>query len=224
MSTEASIEPLIRGRFAKEGIEVLTIETRDYPEETIFVVRVYEDDIEKASKVGNEVDRDLSSQGIEGFITIRKAKQDAIFVSQRVEGGVQDRRATDLINLITARSRTSEIQPSLSYIPDAAKNISVVTAARHHLIFGRRGAGKTALMVEAKKHVEFQGHLSVWVNLQTLRHESANRAFLWICKRICELVQTTYRDADKAPVVLVTASTLNQSIDQLLNATRGLST
>lgn len=221
MSTQAGIEPqqLIREKFAEEGIEVLTIETRDYPEETIFVVRVHEEDIEKASKVGNEVDRDLSDQGIEGFVTVRKAKQDAIFVSQRVEGGVQDPRATDLINLITARSRTSEIQPSLSYIPDAAKNISTVNAARHHLIFGRRGAGKTALMVEAKKLVEFQGHLSVWVNLQTLRHESANRAFLWICKRICELVQTTYRDADKAPVVLVTASTLNQSIDQLLNAT-----
>ena len=220
MSTHAGIEPqqLIRDRFADDGIEVLSIETRDYPEETIFVVRVQEGDIEKASKVGNEVDRELSNQGIEGFVTVRKAKQDAIFVSQRVEGGVQDPRATDLINLITARSRTSEIQPSLSYIPDAAKNISTVRAARHHLIFGRRGAGKTALMVEAKKTVEFQGHLSVWVNLQTLRHESANRAYLWICKRICELVQTTYKDSDKAPVVLVTASTLNQSIDKMLNS------
>ncbi len=219
MSTYTGIEPqlLIKERFADEGIDVLALETREYPEETIFVVRVAEDDIEKASQIGNEIDRDLSRQGIDGFVTVRRAKQDAVFVSQRVEGGVQDPRATDLINLVTARSRTSEIQPSLSYIPDAAKNISTVTAARHHLIFGRRGAGKTALMVEAKKLVEFQGHLSVWVNLQTLRHESANRAFLWICKRVCELVQTTYRDADKAPVVLVTASTLNQAIDQLLN-------
>jgi hypothetical protein len=71
-------------------------------------------------------------------------------------------------------------------------------------------------MVEAKATVEFQGHLSIWVNLQTLRHESANRAYLLICKRICELVQTIYRDVEKAPVVLVTAATLNQGIDKLL--------
>lgn len=220
MNTNVGVDPiaLIKKRFVEEGIELLSLETRDYPEETIFVARVPEDSIEAASLIGNELDRILSNEGIDGFVTVRRAKQDTISVSQRVEGGVQDARATDLINLVTARSRTSEIQPSLSYIPDAARNISTVTAARHHLIFGRRGAGKTALMVEAKKLVEFQGHLSVWVNLQTLRHESANRAFLWICKRICELVQTRYRDVDKAPVVLVTASTVIQDLDKLLNS------
>jgi len=218
MITNTDVDPqmLIKERFASEGIEVLTLEARDYPEETIFVVCVREDEIEKASKVGNAIDRELSDLGIDGFVTVRRAKQHTVFVTQRVEGGVQDPRVTDLINLVTARSRTSEVQPSLLYIPDAARNILTVTAPRHHLIFGRRGAGKTALMVEAKKLVESQGHLSVWVNLQTLRHESANRAFLWICKRICELVQTTYREADKAPVVLVTASTTNQILDQLL--------
>lgn len=222
MTTQTEIDPqiLIRDLFAEKGIELLALETRDYPEETIFVVRVCEDDIDKATQIGNEIDRDLAQHGIDGFVTVRKVKQDSVLVIERVERGVQDPRATDLINLITARSRTSEIQPSLAYILDAANNISTVTAPRHHLIFGRRGAGKTALMVEAKKLVEFQGHLTLWINLQTLRHESANRAFLWVCKRICELVQTLYRSGEKAPAVLVTAATLNQAIDQLLSATR----
>src|SRR6266404_9647767 len=163
MITSIQIDPqiLIKDRFAEAGIDILGLERRDYPEESIFVVRVHEDDIENASQIGNEVDRDFAEHGIDGFVTVRQAKDSSIFVSKRVERGVQDPRAADLINLITAKSRTSEIQPSLNYIPDAANNVSRATAARHHLIFGRRGAGKTALMVEAKRIVELQGHLSV---------------------------------------------------------------
>lgn len=220
MITETHTNPqtLIRGVFESEGIELLGLEARDYPEETIFVVRVNEKDMERASHLGNEIDKTLSKSGIDAFVTVRQAKNTSVLISQRVEKGVQDSRATDLTNLITARSRTSEIQPSLSYIRDAANNISTVVAPRHHLIFGRRGAGKTALMVEAKKLAEFQGHLSLWINLQTLRHETANRAFLWICKKICELIQSTYREASKPPIVLVNAVTLSQTVEQLLAA------
>jgi hypothetical protein len=218
MISEAILSPeeLIRERFAENDIEIESVEVRDYPEEQIFVVRVHENDIDKASQISNLLDHDLGDHGINGFVTVRRAKQDTVLISQRIELGVQDPRATDLTNLITARSRVSEIQPSLAYIPDAANNISTVTAPRHHLIFGRRGAGKTALMVEAKKMVELNGHLSIWINLQTLRHETANRAFLWVSKKICDLVQTNYRDADLAPTVLVTASLLSQKIDALL--------
>ncbi len=220
MSLQSQIDPeqLIRQRFSESGISISSLEGRDYPQETILVVRVEGTDIDKAAAIGNEIDRELADRGFDGFVTVRKIRQEDTSSAVRLEHGVGDARATDLVNLVTARSRTSEIQPSLSYVRDAADNISTVSAPRHHLIFGRRGAGKTALMVEAKRIVESEGHLSIWINLQTLRHEAANRAFLWVCKSLCELIQTSYRGKDKAPLVLTSAVALQEDVDRFIAA------
>ncbi|MCH8828622.1 MAG: ATP-binding protein [Planctomycetes bacterium] len=81
------------------------------------------------------------------------------------------------------------MQPSLEYVPDVQNTVDTVTTARHHLVFGRRGAGKTALLVEARKRLKTGGDLSMWMNLHTLRRESADRVFLHVTQRLCDVAQ-----------------------------------
>lgn len=218
--TEQPVDPavVVRKAFEEAGIELHSLDRREFPEETIFIAKVSENDMDSAVALGNQLDSQLQDAGFDGFVTIRRAS----VAGQRSKGamsqGVADPRATDLINLLATRSRTSEAQPSLSYIPDAIQNISAATAARHHLIFGRRGAGKTALMVETKRRIEELGDLACWVNIQTLRHEAANRAFLWVCRRIIDVMQVAMRRADRLPSVMSAISDLESGIETMLAA------
>lgn len=208
-------ESLIKSKFSESGIIIRSIDRRDYPGETIFVVQVEETDFDSAANLGNRIDKDLDELGIKGFVAVRKAESTLVSPTTRLKRGVAEPLVNKLTNLLTARSRTSEVQPSLSYIPDAANNLQLTIAPRHHLIFGRRGAGKTALMVESKRVIDKQGHQSIWINLQTLRHASAQRAYVIVCMRICELVQAYYNQKEKAPEVLVTATTLYRELEKL---------
>ena len=131
--------------------------------------------------------------------------------------GSKDPKATELANLLIARARTSERQPSLSYVPDTAQNILTAITPRHHLIFGRRGTGKTALMVEAKQRVESEGCLSYWINIHTHRGESANRIFVWICRTACvNGCKFSIQNSKKPLNLLSLISKLQDDTDNLL--------
>ena len=212
LDTETSIQ----NRFSEVGIEIQSIERRDYPEESIFVVCVTEDDFDRAAIVGNSLDHELAGQGFDGFVVVRKAEREVKGVMTRLKDGVQNPKATELVNLLIARARTSERQPSLSYVPDTAKNILTAITPRHHLIFGRRGTGKTALMVEAKQRVESEGCLSSWINIHTHRGESADRIFVWVCLDVCEQMQVFYSKKEKTPRTLASISRLRDDADKLL--------
>ena len=209
-------ETFIQNRFSEVGIEIQSIERKDYPGESIFVVHTTEDDFDRAARVGNTLDHELAAQGFDGFVAVRKAEREVKSVITRLKDGIKDPKATELVNLLTARSRTSETQPSLAYVPDTAQNILAAITPRHHLIFGRRGTGKTALMVEAKKRVENQGYLSSWINIQTHRGEPVNRILVWICFNVCERMQVFYSNRESPPHILTLISRLRDDTDKLL--------
>ena len=209
-------ETFIQNRFSEVGIEIQSIERKDYPGESIFVVHTTEDDFDRAARVGNTLDHELAAQGFDGFVAVRKAEREVKSVITRLKDGIKDPKATELVNLLTARARTSETQPSLAYVPDTAQNILAAITPRHHLIFGRRGTGKTALMVEAKHHVESEGSLTSWINIHTHSRESAERVFVWICLDVCEQMQVFYSEQEKIPQSLTLISRLRDNADNLL--------
>ena len=209
-------ETFIQNRFSEVGIEIQSIERKDYPGESIFVVHTTEDDFDRAARVGNTLDHELVAQGFDGFVAVRKAEREVKSVITRLKDGIKDPKATELVNLLTARSRTSEVQPSLSYVPDTAQNILTAITPRHHLIFGRRGTGKTALMVEAKQRIEREGCLSYWINIHTHRGESAHRIFVWVCRNVCEQMQVFYSKKKRIPQLLALISKLQDDADKLL--------
>jgi AAA ATPase domain len=211
-------EDLIRQRFKAAGISVLDLVIRTYPGETIFVVTVEPDFLPIGANLGVELDGELRAGGLTGFVSVRPAEERTKGApTGAVKLGVKDPRATEFVRLVTSRSRTSEIQPSLSYVRDTAANISTATTPRHHLIFGRRGAGKTALMLETKRIVEQSGSLTLWMNIQTYRHEDPIRVFLWWITSCCEAIQSYYAGRASSPQVVVDATELLDAANQLLS-------
>ena len=83
----------INNRFLDAGIEIQSIERRHYPEETIFIVHVSEDDLDNAARLGNDLDRELAEQGFDGFVVVRKAEQTTKRAVARLEHGVRDPKA-----------------------------------------------------------------------------------------------------------------------------------
>lgn len=208
---------IIMDSFEARGIEILSFEERAFPGETIFVVKVSEEDFSRATEIGNELDFEIQKSGVKGFVTIRKADVVSRKGASKASAGVGDQKATELITLLNGRSRASDVQPSLSYIPDTAFNIKTVIAHRHHLIFGRRGVGKTALMAEAKRIVVENNDVAVWVNLQTIRFETVTRAYCFVCRQICYEMQKHFQQRQFPPVVL---SQINELDETLGRATR----
>ena len=208
-------ENIIQNRFAEASIKIRSIERKDYPEESIFVVYVSEDDFDKAAMVGNSLDPELARKGFNGFVVVRKLADEAKNIVTHLKDGVQNVKARRLADLLITRARTSEAQPSLAYVPDTAENILIAVTSRHHLIFGRRGTGKTALMVEAKKRVEREGCLTFWVNIHTHRRDSIERIFAWICLNVCEQMQVFYSQREKTPQSLNLIAKLRDDAENL---------
>jgi hypothetical protein len=212
----AGVEERIRSAFKTAGVVLSELQVRRYPDETAFIAFVHEHDVRRAASVGNALDSELRDLGIDGFVAVRAAAGTGPIAPRgRLAAGVQDARAADFAQLLTSRARTSEAQPSLAYIPNATANISSVTAPRHHLVFGRRGAGKTALLVEAKRRVEESGHLSIWINVQTYRREPPERVFLWTTKRLADLIFT---EAGSSASIAAAAKDLSAEVEAKLGS------
>ncbi|MGW2518663.1 hypothetical protein ACWC09_16935 [Streptomyces sp. NPDC001617] len=220
-SASENVPEFLRQEFrTRGGIEVLDVSVRAYPDETNYIVLVDEQDLPEAAQIGNSLDDVISSPESRSFVIVRKAPKELVRTSSApLSAGVQDPRATDLSRLISARSRVSEAQPSLSYVRDVEFNLSAVTASRHHLIFGRRGAGKTALLVEARRKLSSEGAISCWINMQTLRNETPDRVFLYVLEEISESIVSKQQQLRPESIISVMAVELYESVRRLLSST-----
>jgi hypothetical protein len=215
--TTEAVEGRVRQAFAQSDISIDELSVRRYPEETIFVVTVQPHLFDEAAKVGNALDSELSVQDFNGFVTVRQAHTAPAHAARAIVG-VHDERAVELVRILQARARTSEAQPGLVYVPDSAASITTVTAARHHVVFGRRGAGKTALLLEAKRVTENQGALTVWLNLQPYRWASGATTAGTVVKAVLDEIEVFYRDIQRPPQVFADAVELNQTISKSLSS------
>lgn len=209
MSLEATTRKIIEDELRAAGIQPVSIQIRTFPNEVIAIIEV-DKDYEAALSVAQRIDEIIEN----GFVTVRQTKA----VSPRVEtsrvSGVHDDRISDLIRLLNARSRTSETQPSLRYIGDVAERLSLAISPRHHLIFGRRGVGKTALLLEAKRVLELQGANVLWVNMQSLRSLGASHAFLTVALRVCDLILGAYASRSESSQGHESLKLLRATIEQ----------
>ncbi|MBR0969609.1 ATP-binding protein [Bradyrhizobium japonicum] len=201
----------VRKSFAENGVVVRGVEVRSFPGETIYVVEVDPSAFEQAMRTSTQVEGTL---GPGNLVVVRQAKVSSQEVASAVHS-INDERVSKLIELLNERSRTSEQQPSLEYIKDAAENLRVAVTRRHHLIFGRRGVGKTALLLEVKRRVERASGAVLWINMQVLRGLDANRSFLTVVKRICELPSVLHKQRTLSPASIAKADDLARRVQSL---------
>ncbi|MGE3066875.1 MAG: ATP-binding protein [Hyphomicrobiaceae bacterium] len=206
------VETLVRCFLETHGIEASSISLRTYPEETIIVLEVPEAYAQQAVSLSSSLEDQLPPAHL---VVIRSATVNTVQDSSSVKT-VADPKVSRLIELLNERSRTSEQQPSLQYIRDAAENLRIAVTKRHHIVFGRRGVGKTALLLEAKRQIEENDGICMWVNVQILRGLGAPAAFLTIVKRICELPAIVHYRKPNLPQSRAVASKIMKWAQQLL--------
>jgi hypothetical protein len=209
---ESSPAELVARSFKEAGIEVLDLTSRQYPDELILIVDVSQEDYLAAQRIGNSLDVELEQSGHRAFVTVRRVPDRSKIAAGQLTNGVADDRAQSLVGLLQARSRAGENQPSLLYIPDSAAGLAKATARRHHLVFGRRGAGKTALLAEAKRLLVAEGNIVSWVNLQPQRFEPYPRIAMSIATALVDSVLSHYAATDVKPQVVNGANSLMSEI------------
>jgi len=214
--TSDEIRDTVGNAFLKANIAVADIAVRSFPGEVIVVVEVEASNFSSALSVASDLDSVIPN----GFVTVRKAQQNRKKAAHSRAQSLVDPRVSEFIELLNSRSRTSEQQPSLKYIPDAAQTANIAMSRRHHLIFGRRGVGKTALMLEAKSRLEGRGAMTFWINIQTLRSLSAIDAFLTTATRLCDLPESMHLNRLKKPVSVANAASLKDRIAEMLRSRR----
>lgn len=200
-------EEAIRRSFAQAGIDLQDVVVRQFPDETVYVLEVATSDVARAAEIAARVDLDLTAANVRAFTTVRGVAQATKLTP--LKGGIQDARVVHLVNLLIERSRASESQASLSYIRDAGSNLAKVMSRRHNLVFGRRGAGKSALLVEAKSALEASGQIGVWINVQTYRTLPSGRVALWVANRILGTLSGVTREAKYQSLYDSIASLMN---------------
>ncbi len=151
-------------------IEVISVEERRFPGELFVVASVAPDDVQRASEEVYRVSLPPTNAGESILISVRAAAlEERGGGNEEPVSGVADQRVDAMIQLVTSHSRSSLSKPSLQYIQDGQANLAQLISARHCFVFGRRGAGKTALLVEGRRHLQEQGAVTVWLNSQLYR-------------------------------------------------------
>ncbi|MBB6572103.1 ATP-binding protein [Xanthomonas arboricola] len=212
MESEATIRTLVEREFAANGVRISSVQIRSFPGETIAVVEV-DSDYEKALGIAQKLDAKINN----GFVTVRKIenKRGKKGAGQSVKD-VHDPRVGDLLELLNARSRTSETQPSLRFVKDVDERLNLAVSARHQLVFGRRGVGKTSLLLEAKRLLEEKGGLVLWINMHPLRTLDAGRAFLTIALRLCDLAMGAQQGGRASSTSVQLISSARSAVEERL--------
>ncbi|TDT24017.1 AAA ATPase-like protein [Streptomyces sp. BK208] len=170
-------------------ISIVRVEERSFPGERWVLIWVNEDSIAAAQSLAGTIEQELNSvhntEGESLAVTFRPHRTDVEKPRTPTSNSVLASPKIDqLIQLLEARSRTSDALPSLKYMEDPRASLAAIGASRHHLVYGRRGVGKTALLLEAKRLAEKDGHVTTWMNAHTLRLMDPSAAFLMIAESV----------------------------------------
>ena len=165
------------------------IQERTFPGERWIIILVPEDTLLVAQSLAGSIERGLNeaSHDEESPFTVvfrSRPEQSKAGVASARGGLLFTPQVDQLIQLLEARSRTSDALPSLKYVEDPRASLAAVGASRHQLIYGRRGVGKTALLLEAKRSAERQGDVTVWLNAHVFRNSNPSMAFLYIAELV----------------------------------------
>ena len=180
------------------GVDVVSIEERRFPGELFVVVAVRPDDVQAASEEVYRLNLPPTDDGASVLISVRGAAlEERTGAAGGAVSGVSDSRVDNMVELITSHSRSSLSTPSLQYIQEGQANLSQLISARHCFVFGRRGAGKTALLVEGQRRMREQGAITVWLNTQLYRQYPVGALVVAFAKVLVEALSSEIVSASR---------------------------
>ena len=179
----------IKQLLADAEVSVERVEQRSFPGERWLVVYVPTASMVHAQSLAGELESSLNA-GLSGSeipfsLVFRPDAGVATDEAKPIgKGRLSSPELNKLIQLVEARSRTSDALPSFQYVEDPRASLAAVAASRHQFIYGRRGVGKTALLLEAKRLAEREGDVTVWLNAHTFRGLDAKTAYLRVAHAV----------------------------------------
>ncbi|WP_154675654.1 P-loop NTPase family protein [Parafrankia elaeagni] len=195
----------VRRYLVDAGVVVHDIQERSFPGEHWIVVYVSSASLVAAQSMAGSLELHLNANFKEDAafaVTFRpQVEIPESAVGQHDGGRLSGQDVTQLIQLLEARSRTSDALPSLKYVEDPRGSLAAIGASRHQLVYGRRGMGKTSLLLEAKRIAERQGHAAVWLNTHVFRELDPASAFLVVVDAIFSSL-VKYFGSSHSPSVL----------------------
>jgi hypothetical protein len=115
------------------------------------------------------------------------------------------------------------------YTKSVSNAESLITAAANHMVFGRRGSGKSSLLLYAMRTREAKDQPSAWVDMQTYERRNDNKVALDIISEIIRQLDSALRSSPLHSQVLSsllrlhnTAGLSNDAIRQTLPEIRQL--
>jgi len=196
MISQEEQNELVAEFLAGSDITIISTEHRSFPGERWLLVSVSPGQVAAAQGMAGQIEERLAAHSDardEAFVVMFRPGNDHETSDEEPQrrdsarrGRLYEQTVDQLVQLLEARSRTSVALPSLRYVEDPRASLSAVAAPRHHVIYGRRGVGKTALLLEAKRHAEKQGHISAWINAHSLRRLNAVQASSAILEEMLE--------------------------------------
>jgi hypothetical protein len=188
--------PILEAALRDLDINVHRTEERFFPEERWLILFVDQASLAAAQLSAGDIERQLNASidgdGAEYAVTFRPHVSAEEVSSAKDEEASKSRlmghQVDQLVKLLEARSRTSDALPSLRYVEDPRASLAAATATRHQIVYGRRGVGKTALLVESKRLAEQDGHITAWINAQVLKGFEAPEGFLFLTEAILEAI------------------------------------
>ncbi|MGA5764433.1 hypothetical protein [Nonomuraea bangladeshensis] len=171
------------------GVRAEKVEERTFPGELWVIATVPREMLLLAQSTAGALENELNALSGEPEYPITVTFRTPPEITKKAEdshrrGKLSNPAVDQLIQLLEARSRTSDALPSLKYNEDPRAGLTAIGASRHHIIYGRRGVGKTALMLEAKRISERDGHVTVWLNAHTFRQAGPAGAFLFVAEAV----------------------------------------
>lgn len=183
----------ITGILEEAGFMASDVQERFFPGEHWLIVYLPEENLVAAQSFAGNAEAKLNkARSAEEAIVLtfrpeRKSSEQEL-AGREGQGRLHGKRIDQLVQLLEARSRTSDALPSLKYVEDPRATLSTIGASRHHLIYGRRGVGKTALMLESKRDAERDGYLTVWINAHVLRGITPEDAFAVVAGSVLDVL------------------------------------
>ncbi|WP_131807575.1 ATP-binding protein [Mycolicibacterium wolinskyi] len=223
MTSDLSSDPVataINEVLLAAGVDNAEIKIREFPDEYFAVVTINQDEVATVETLTGQIQQVVArSVGApDSAVTVLvRVNQSSREIQEREKsprsGRLANPRVDQLIRLLEARSRTSITVPSLQYKEDPRASVDSAAEARNHLIFGRRGVGKTALLLEVRRAIEDRGDCEHWVNAQVYRHLDPDEAYVSI---ICDvLAAIVARLSDRSPI----AASIESARESLKSAT-----
>lgn len=183
---------------SRVGFAIAGYEVKEFPDELVLFLDVsesnYDDALNKTSSLREEFTILAKREGfLEGLMVVRE-RDEAETDTEGKDSSLSSARYRELRGLLSERSRTSEMISSLNYVKDPRVVIEEIATTRPTIVFGRRGAGKTALLREIKDRVERQGHRTIWVNAHSYRNSEPEYAFSEVVQSILDVLENSFSE------------------------------